>query len=594
LRFLGVLIGLIASPTIAFAQTGVQSASVALMTGVAWFVAIIITALDVLTWFLFRFLDILLDPSFIFGDEQGPGTLMGMLREIWTLSRDIMNIFFAVLLIIGALYFIIKAGSDTGAKFKEQAPKFIMAVILVNFSWFVPRVIFDVSQVLTVSVFQIPQIITGAADCTLPLPPGQQGPPQPCKVVTNVYFLEEADTVTPGVDGWECPIKRIVCIQLLNFDDPKVSKASHTVIINGLVVNHGRLRTLANVPEPQAPPPGQPTTTQTQVKEFLTFLMRMIIALLLHIALFFPLLALVVAFFIRIPILWLTMAFMPFVFLGLLVGDKLGSFNPMEKIWKRFLTAVFMPALVAIPFAVGFIMINMGSKTSVPGSWGTLNSTVKILPDVGDFWQFFWMLMSLFVLWVGVFAVLKQDELIGSFVEKIDQTGRAAGQIALKAPLAAPVLPGTSVTPLQALKAINPRNILGEINRSGKIDEKTMKNILGAPHASAVDDAKKDIQSKKTIADINTTVKILTDEANPARQAIEAKRIVDAHSKHGLDTLSRAIAELGGVSGKPDEEKIHKALKAEFDKRSANPPPAAPPAPPGGTPPGGAPPAPTP
>ena len=39
-----------------------------------------------------------------------------------------------------------------------------------------------------------------------------------------------------------------------------------------------------------------------------------------------------VVFLIRIPIIWLTISFMPFMFLGFVMGDKMGQFDTMKMI----------------------------------------------------------------------------------------------------------------------------------------------------------------------------------------------------------------------------------------------------------------------
>ena len=49
--------------------------------------------------------------------------------------------------------------------------------------------------------------------------------------------------------------------------------------------------------------------------------------------------------------------------------------------------------------------------------------------------------MALFVMWTGVFAALKKDEFIGRFIEPIKSQGEALGQVALKLPLSAPIIP---------------------------------------------------------------------------------------------------------------------------------------------------------
>src|SRR3989338_3810438 len=117
-------------------------------TAIASIVTKMITGINMMTWVIFVFLNYLLDPLYIFdlGPQGQEGALMQMLNNIWQLSRDLMNVLFAVLLIVAAIYTIITAKKEF---ISQHAPKFLMAVILVNFSWFIPRVLFDVANVAT-------------------------------------------------------------------------------------------------------------------------------------------------------------------------------------------------------------------------------------------------------------------------------------------------------------------------------------------------------------------------------------------------------------------------------------------------------------
>ena len=440
-----------------------------LMEGVTVFLGFMITAMNVLMWVLFRLLDLVLDPVFIFDLNAGgaDGPLLDMLHEIWQLTRDIMNIIFAILLVVGAVMTIIKADMEL---VKSYRAKFVLSIILINFSWFIPRVILDVSQVLTYTVYQIPSLmVTKGIPCRVPGSADGTIPSSPCVIVTDVKFLEETAGIVAAGPGaalphWECPIKAFVCVEYSAFNNPTVW--DHNPVLNGLIINHARLGILAHVIDPRAggavkPAPG------TEIRELMTFLIRAVIVLLIHIALFFPMLALVVAFFIRIPILWITMAFMPVAFLGFVIGDKIPNFNPVEKIWKKFITVALLPAIVAIPLTVGFVMINAG--TSIPAPPGVGGTIIPILADVKDIWQILWMLMALGVMWIGVFAALKQDEFIGKIVEPIKGYGEMLGKAALKAPLAAPILPiGAGMSPLQLLKM--PRNFAGGLESSGRLD----------------------------------------------------------------------------------------------------------------------------
>jgi hypothetical protein len=143
---------------LAHAQT-LDPATTTTLNGVIVLMGVIITGLNFLMWILFWLLNIVANPDFIFIPE-----LMNMLRQIWVFCRDVTNLLFALLLIAGAIYTTVTANTE---KVKGLMPKFVMAVILVNFSWFIPRVIYDASSVLTYTVYQFPTMFTGN-QCTIP------------------------------------------------------------------------------------------------------------------------------------------------------------------------------------------------------------------------------------------------------------------------------------------------------------------------------------------------------------------------------------------------------------------------------------------
>ena len=446
--------------------------SEALMSSIAFVISMIITGLNLLMWILFRLLDIVLDPFFIFDLKEGggDGPLLNMLHTIWQLTRDLMNVIFAILLVVGAVMTIIKTNTEL---VKNYRAKFVLAVVLINFSWFIPRVILDVSQVLTYTVYQIPSLLE-AADVTCKIPPSADGtePGGPCRIVDDVKFFEETKKITPDPVGtpaprWVCPLSGLVCFHESPFTAP--ATWDHNAVINGLIINHARLAVLAQVVNPRAGGVAV-APDKSGIREMITFLMRVMMVLIIHIALFFPMLALVVAFFIRIPILWITMAFMPIAVMGFLIGDKIPGFNPWEKIGKQFLTAAFLPAMVAIPFTVGFVMINAGINTPIPPGFAKFDTPLPLIVGVRDIWQLMWMIIALVVMWIGVFMVLKQNEFIGKITEPINQYGKNFGKLALKAPLAMPFLPvGGGMTPMEMFKKIDPRRHLADIAATGRI-----------------------------------------------------------------------------------------------------------------------------
>lgn len=402
----------IALPGVANVNSGIGSA-----------VVFLLTILNLLTWLMFGLLNFLLDPAFMFAlDANGNSAFMDMLNQIWQLARDLTNVAFAVVLVIGAVYTIATASKDMISK---HARSFVMAIILVNFSWFIPRVVLDVSNIATAAIFGIPSLIgnSGANACEYSSnspqefcteDPNRRGTYQcPCVVITDVKMFVDANTVNQlKANNWKCPAGELMCYQSERLQPGTV--AGFSTILNGLIINHGRLRELGQVPRRLA--------GAQDISAVVIFIMREMIVILMQLALFLPLLAMAFAFAVRIPILWITIAFMPFYALKFVLSDSITEGWP-EKIKNNFLKAAFLPAKVAIPLAIGFVMINAGSHLDNMNP--AQNLTVNIFPGVGNLWQLLWMCMSVAVLWMGVFNVLKDGP---GPIAKVSETIKKGGQ----------------------------------------------------------------------------------------------------------------------------------------------------------------------
>jgi len=383
----------------------------------------IITALNLMTWILFGFLNFLLDPAFMFNlDANGGGNFMDMLNEIWQLARDLVNLALAIVLVFGAVYTIATANKDM---IMGNAKKFVIVLVAVNFSWFVPRVILDVANVATSAIFGIPSLLVSDQKCQYTSATNEEFCTEStktpgsynceCALITNMRMFVDDYEKLKG-QGWKCPANELFCYQSEKLDADSV--ASYSAILNGLIVNHGRLRELGRVP--------RKLEGATNISGLVIFIIREIILLVLHIGLFFPLLAMTVAFFIRIPVLWVTIAFMPFAVLQYILNDEITQGWP-KKISDNFIKAAFLPAMVAIPLSIGFIMINAGSQITGQAA----NVSIRLFDGVNNLWELLWMCMSMGVLWVGVFNVLKESGVMGAAAGAIQNAGQSLGSAAL-------------------------------------------------------------------------------------------------------------------------------------------------------------------
>ncbi|PIQ76606.1 hypothetical protein COU78_02770 [Candidatus Peregrinibacteria bacterium CG10_big_fil_rev_8_21_14_0_10_49_24] len=433
-------------------------------TTMVGYMAVFIALVNTLSFIVYPILIAVVDPRFFLGIHQAnEGTIL----QIWQMSRDIMNVIFAFLLIAGACLTVVTAKKDIISKF---AIKFVLGVILVNFSWFFPRVILDVAHVLTASIYQLPGMV--ATSCAYYDNLGNIQ--SPCKYPYDFKFFDEAQNIAdsdvgPAALGFECPTST-VCYRV---DSLAPLSNTATGMLSGLIMNHAHLPNLSIVQNFNA---GglSPTSAGDLVSFFLQFIVNTGFLIILSVALFLVMVAMLVAFIIRIPVLWMTMAFMPFMFLGFVIGEKMGNFNTM-KIFDHFVKAAFLPAVTAIPLAVGFIVLNSLAFSPPPaglppGMADLLAPSApmgQFLPGVDNLWILLWNIMTILIIWKGFFAALAIDEIYANATKGIQSFGGSLAGLALTAPLNIPI-PGLSKT-----------------NADGTVTQPTFGQVLNAPRAAA-------------------------------------------------------------------------------------------------------------
>src|SRR3989338_6373095 len=372
-----------------------------------------------LALYLLKLHSYLVDPDTITGVTGGSDK---MILQLWQISRDVMNLIFAMLLLIGAIMTIVFGKQEI---VKQHLVKFLLAVILVNFSWFFPRVVIDLANVTTATIYGLPNLVKSQCKWI-----DKDGTPKDCVVMNEILFFEDAAGDCPTAAGGtflEMGSIMKVCLAPLM---PGTNNGFG--IINGLVANHGRLTYLGVIAG--SPPAGGAGGTVT---ETLRFVIILAMVTFLHVMLVFPLAALTMAMIIRIPILWLTISFMPFMFIGFIVGDKFIKVNSMEIFTKHFITAAFLPAIVAIPFSIGYIMLNEVATMPIAAVPNALVGKVRFFPQAQNWWQVIWILLSFMIIWMGSRAAMKRDEIYSKFTEPIFNVGNSF----MKLPLTLPLIP---------------------------------------------------------------------------------------------------------------------------------------------------------
>ena len=398
-----------------------------IFSGIINVAVIITTAMEVLAFLIFTFLQALLDPLFILEVNE-----TGALQNIWQYSRDIVNVIFAFLLIFAGIYTVV-----TGQKelVQQKYKKYILAVILVNFSWFFPRVILDTANVLTATIYELPAGLAARSDTAV----CRTYDDKPCRVITDMLW--GPDDCKDPPDGYISKYG-ILCYKTGPW---RADTNTSYGMLNGLVVNYGMLPDLTRVLNPGKS--STATTTEDRLMELLTFLIHIIFVFVIMTMLFLPLAAMLVVFLIRIPIMWFTIAFMPFMFVGFVIGDKMGQFNTM-KIFEHYVKAAFLPTVIAVPFSVGFMIITEFMNTTkdcekmkVINAAGFCKDTGPFLIHIDTFWKLLIMLMTLIVIWAGFWMALKIDDIYVNATSGIKSFGETLGKTALKLPFSVPFIP---------------------------------------------------------------------------------------------------------------------------------------------------------
>lgn len=505
------------------------------------FLSLVDGMLYFLTWIVFYFLRNFLDPNTVFAISSS-SSLLAILNNVWQLARDVVNIVFALVLVLGAIYTIVTAKKDL---IMNHWAKFVMAVILVNFSWFFPLVVIDVANIATATVYGIPSLLGSSVPACKVISSKILADQNcvadgkvfkcDCAYIEDMMFFLDTEEYSDKVDaGWECYLKQLMCVKKspLNLTTATPSAG----VLNGLVVNHANLQALANIP-----PPGD----KSEIGQILEFLMREGMLLFFLVLLLFPLAAMLIAFIIRIPVLWITIAFMPFYFVQFVLPDKLTqNFSP-KKIMDTFLQAAFLPVMLAVPLTVGFIMVNAGVEfTASPAAFSINN--FNFFSNVSTTFQFLWILMAMGVVWMGVFFILGTNKILGMGSAAIKGFGQTLAGIAVRAPLAVPIIPlpgGGKMTPLglpgranSMLQGLKSGESLSEaFTRSGK---------AGNPAAAA----KSLAQDTRALNDLSTKIQDLTRVKGTEGEKGALEEIKNALRQKGFDTSKIDHRDAAGTS----------------------------------------------
>ena len=568
--------------------------------------------------------------DYIFGGEMGT-----MLKRIWVVSRNLVNIIFVLILLFLALKEIFWIKEEGGTDLKKSMLTFVLLLVAVNFSWLATKIILDSANIATNIVFSIPMGISSAGgefkpkDCEVKIC-GEDGvicsmKDQKYQLVGNCspsevyvalgdgkqepkikYFTKKqceddnikekysgTDESAYGEDGemniwanddnskyWDTTT---FCWETLN-----LAKYDQNTSVIYLTYGMARIQNIINA-SGTADTPGNVA-------------IGVIFSLVLQAAYAIALLALFIVLVARMAILWLFVAFSPFMVL-MLFGDVIGKFTEGAKgklDFGGFLKWAFVPVKVAAIFTVSFLMISVGQtlggtevETVDAFSAGGADMSYKIyntgslFMGLGGLNQFIWYLITLGVLWMGVFAVLQDMPIVGKITDKINEYGKSTAGLIAKTPYWAPIMP-----------MIDPKTGKFKFGSYEKeYGDMHLKSVLEEAREKAKGDDIHDKAGKMSEGDQTSINSMTADEAFKKLKDHTGASAQEIKRQGGVDKMIKEMKHLNETGKKALRDGYKNALKttkAVKESGTPTPPPVTPaPAGPVGAQPAGTPPGPT-
>lgn len=360
--------------------------------GAAAVVTMIIKILQSLLWPILLLIGGLLKNDILFGSGMEDRMYL-----IWTNIRDIVNILFVLVLLGIALYNVLGL-QNQNYQLKTIIPKFVIALIAVNFSFLAAKVAIDAVNVLTVAIFAMPDSVEqglsknelGQMDFQKNICEGFYGSDEKYQSRVN----KAGESALCSSTGKTLTDKGIAI-----FDRFDGSNAAVMMAINFMKISEINKVTAID-----------PSLEDLAV--------NMIISTILYIVYATAFVALFVILLIRLVVIWVTIVLSPLMVLQFVLPDSIKSSLGGGDLTTKFVKTIIVPIPIALVMTIGYIMMKALSVAQFDSA--TLNAStlsVDLLSSgIGTLQSLIIAVGTAAIVWVGVF-----ESANGTYAEKATQ-----------------------------------------------------------------------------------------------------------------------------------------------------------------------------
>jgi|GEM_PF-2038286 len=411
----------------------------------------VVKFLQTLLWPVLMMIGSLMQNDILFGSG-----MEARLLEVWVNVRNIVNIFFVLILLGIALYNVLGAGENY--HFKTILPKFVIGLIVVNFTFIGMKIVLDATNVLTTAMFALPQSVQAELAGNNPSPSGAP--------MVGIFKVDEANSMCGAIYGG---------VNMSGTPD-SAAQATYNNAITA-ATQPGASATAAPAPlcVPYPPPSGatslmapatvsdfsQMTSRNSAMVMAITLgktnlldkvyldpnspdptaprlLTNILLSIVLYVVYGTAFIALFVALLIRLVALWVMIALSPLMVLPFVVPalkEKLGEGGDLL---NKFVSNAIMPIIVGVVMSIGFVMLRGLQAATITGdklinsptlSLGLLTSGISTLQELIVAFG-----MVAFV-WVGVFHAFKgtyAEGITGTIQSTVSGAAKSLGGFAVK------------------------------------------------------------------------------------------------------------------------------------------------------------------
>ena len=425
-----------------------------------------------------KFAGILMGDAFIMGtagtDAQFP--IADLLYELWDVVRTLVNYGFLLILLFVAVANILPINKDQN-NLSTILPSLIIAIITVNMTWFMMRIVFDVAEVATHIVYSLPESIANKSvgtsksllndeKCVVNTKTPEEWRAMSDEAKLSNPAAEEATTKKmPYIHG-NCYPELIYVKPTAAYTDISSTQmkdaAEHLDInttdeededferlsekgTNIAKVNYGALTIywsdfdysrfsegtilplmafsimqIQNLPRMASQGISEATAKDADGNAVLpdnwtSLFINTIFAFVLMIIMLILFITMVINLFGRVIVLWVNIILSPVLSLNMVLKDIGMSPVQGDGEWLGYLSfmrSAFAPAIMGIPFVIGFILITVGQQYSMPGfnESGNINLQGSLVNGVASIHALFYHLLTIGVLWAGGVKALEMSK----------------------------------------------------------------------------------------------------------------------------------------------------------------------------------------